>query len=108
MAGRRIRDAADARACLTAVKAARGVSRGEWAREQGIDGRSLNAWRINLGRRGTPAANQRRVRLVELVPTRAAQPSVRYAVRCGKFVVEIDERFDESALRRLLQVVAAC
>ena len=58
---------------------------------------------INLARRGTaPPAP----RLVELVAV--GEPSASYAVRCGRFVVEVGERFDEETLLRLLQVVAAC
>ena len=68
MAGRKIRDAADARACLKAMKAARGVSKAQWAHEHGIDGRSLTAWRINLGR---AAPSRQQARLVELVATPA-------------------------------------
>jgi hypothetical protein len=109
MAGRKIRSAAEAHACLAAAKAAHGVSPAQWAREHGIDGRSLNAWRVNLGRRREPAPKQQRARLVELIPTPAsAPPAARYLVRCGKLAVEIGERFDESTLVRLLRVVAAC
>ncbi len=36
-----------------------GRSAGEWARAHGIDGRSLNAWKVNLARRGTTAAPRR-------------------------------------------------
>ena len=98
MAGRRIRDEADARACLAAVEAS-GLGRAEWARREGIDARSLNVWRMNLSRKRAPA------RLVELVPTvRAA----RYVVRCGHLEVEIGDDFNEATLFRLLQVVAAC
>ena len=49
MAGRRIRDAVDARACLRMMSVS-GLPRAVWARSQGIDGRSLNAWRLNLTR----------------------------------------------------------
>ena len=115
MAGRKIRDAADARACLTAMKATRGASRGRWAREHGIDGRSLNAWQVNLGRRAMPPARQqparqRPARLVELVATTSAATAApaRYVVRCGTLAIELDERFDEATLLRLLRVVASC
>jgi hypothetical protein len=107
MAGRKIKDAVDARACMRALTAARGVSRAKWAREHGIDGRSLNAWRINLRRRAQPTRAP--ARLVELVaaPTIGAE-SVRFVVRCGALVVEVDPRFDDQALLRLLRVVASC
>lgn len=40
----------DARRCLRAAERP-GLTAGEWAREHGIDGRSLNAWRMNLALR---------------------------------------------------------
>jgi transposase-like protein len=111
MAGRKVRSADEARACL-ARAADSGMERAEWARVHGIDARSLNAWRLNLerGRRtaGVPAAPP--LRLVELVPADARQqvsPAV-YRVRHGPFVVEFGEDFDEQILRRLLVTVAAC
>jgi len=110
MAGRKIKDAAEARDCMRAAKVARGVGRSAWAREHGIDGRSLNAWRINLRRRAKPAASRLvPARLVELVaaPAISSEP-VRFVVRCGALAVEVDQRFDEQALLRLLRVVASC
>ncbi|HET8927598.1 MAG TPA: hypothetical protein VFN24_07180 [Microbacterium sp.] len=44
--------------------------------------------------------------MVELVP--AAAPAARYVVRVGAMTVEVDERFDEATLGRLLRVLAAC
>lgn len=104
---RKIRDAEEARACLATVEA-RGEPRAAWARANGIDARSLNAWRLNLER------NTRRtgeLRLVELVPTSPpAQPSspARYQVHVGGFTVEVDDRFDDGVLARLLGVVTGC
>lgn len=107
MAGRKIRDAADARACLSAAARARGMTRAEWAREHGIDGRSLNSWRVNLERGSAKPTKKRRVRLVELVAAPPVQP-VRYVIRLGDVAVEFDQHFDDATLRRVLQVVAAC
>lgn len=104
---RKVHDADDAIRCLNASTAA-GEARATWARRHGIDPRSLNAWRLNLERARRPAAS-RVPRLVELVPTAPAfeEPS-RYRVLCGTMAVEVDERFDEGVLRRLLAVVASC
>lgn len=108
MAGRKIVDEREARSCLEAV-AASGEGRATWARQHGIDGRSLNAWRINLERAGSSTRwSTAELRLVELVassPMRAA-PGCR--VRCGSFVVEVDADFDDEVLARLLTAVAAC
>ena len=109
MLRRKIADEADARRCLEAV-AASGLPRREWARRHGVDGRSLNAWRLNLARMRSesPAvARPGSLRLVELVAHRGGEPA-RYVVRYGDFAVEVDERFDDGHLRRLLAVVAGC
>jgi len=109
MPGRKIRDAADARACLKAARSARGKSRAQWAREHGIDGRSLNAWHVNLSRRGKRAGGGK-TRLVELVASPVAQPRrpAQYVVRYGELSIELDDHFNEQTLRRLLEVVAGC
>ncbi len=118
MAGRKIRDERDARRCMAAAKAA-GVSRGEWGRQHGIDGRSLCAWGTNLDRGGktratrtratkTPLRKRRkRGRVVELVAG-ASPAGGRYLIRCGELGVEVDDNFDEATLGRLLRVIAAC
>ena len=103
---RKIADAPDAIRCLNAWSAS-GEARPAWARRHGIDPRSLNIWRLNLersrrpGRPGGP-------RMVELVAAPSASPPVRYRVHCGPMVVEVDERFDEAVLRRLLAVARSC
>ena len=43
---RKVDNEREARAFLKAAKAA-GLTAGAWAREHGIDGRSLNAWQIS-------------------------------------------------------------
>ena len=108
MAGRRILNETEARRCLGA---ARSSGRGElatWARAHGIDGRSLNAWRVNLERRGKPA---RRVgpRLVELVPAIAADSSSsRYVLHIGSVELELGDDFNEQTLRRLVGLLKSC
>jgi len=120
MAGRKIKDSADARKCLSAA-AASGLTDVEWARKRGIDGRSLNAWRMNLARRGAALGPRRKrtskgksgpARLVELVAAPGAASAeaspARYVVWCGELTVELDERFEDATLRRLLRVVSSC
>lgn len=102
MAKRKIRDHADAHECL-AAQASSGLNLAAWARREGIDGRSLNLWRVNLTRHETKAPP---TRLVELVPT--PPPPVRYTIRCRHLAVEFGDDFDQDTLFRLLQVVAAC
>lgn len=107
MSQRKVRDAQDARACLRAV-AASGSSRAAWARDHGVDARSLNAWRLNLERSQQPPVPTE-LHLVELVPTeRLVQAPAVYVVRCGDLAVEVDDRFDDDVLRRLIAVVASC
>lgn len=113
MAGRKIRDEKDARQCMAAAKRT-GLSRAQWARQHGIDGRSLFAWGKNLEQGDKARASQksgqngkRRTGLLELVAQSTTTPS-RYIVRCGHVAIEIDEHFDEDVLARVLKVVAAC
>jgi hypothetical protein len=103
--GRRIRDAAEAGACLDAV-AASGLTRTQWAHQNGIDGRSMQGWWMVLEskRRKRPPAE---LRLVELVPPESVG-IVTYTVRYGALSVEVDDRFDAQVLRRLLSVVVSC
>ena len=102
MAGRKIRDAAEARSLLASAERS-GLERSEWARQHGIDGRSLQAWRLNLARQEQP-----KVRFVELVSATPVMVPARYVVHVGGLSVEVDDRFDEATLRRLLSVVASC
>jgi transposase-like protein len=102
VAGRRVQDEEDARACLRAAEAS-GLQRAEWAREHGVEPRSLNAWRVNLAR----AARRLEGGMVELVAAPSRAGSV-FTVRSGPFSVEVAADFDGRALARLLAVVAAC
>jgi hypothetical protein len=96
---RKVQGREEATSCLKAAEAS-GLPRADWARQQGIDPRSLNAWRVNLERRSSTP------RMVELVPR--AVVTTRYTIRFGDFAVDVDDRFDERALRRLLGVVTTC
>lgn len=98
---RKIEDERDARRCLAAVRAAGGDA-ASWARAHGVDARSLNAWRVNLGRR-PPAA-----RLVELVAARVPHVHARYAVVIGEARFEFDDQVESETLSRVLQVMRSC
>ncbi len=101
MAMRKVRDRAEA-ATLLASAARSGVERAQWARENGVDARSLNMWRLNLARRAGPE-----LRLVELVSMGDTPPEP-IIVRCGLFTVEVRDGVDEGSLRRVLTAVATC
>ena len=103
-AGRKIEDEREARACL---KAAKGDNLGRWARAHGIDGRSLNAWRINLEARAkstsrrAPRTKAARASLVEfVVPTVA-----RYVVRVEGAKLEVGDDFNAGTVARLVRVL---
>jgi len=102
MARRKIIDEHEARACLAEAEQS-GMTAGQWAKPRGIDGRSLNAWRMNLERRDIHAP----LRLVELLPTAVSPPDSPLRVTCGRFVVEVPPDFDEGVLARLLDVVSS-
>ena len=117
---RRIDDELEARRCLLAVEAS-GGSLVEWSREHGIDGRSLNAWRVNLGRRGVRSTAKRQPRrkdnaspsgLVELVRAPVAatvgRGTTRYMLEVGSARVEFGDDFREETLARIIAVLRAC
>jgi len=105
---RKIEDERDARACLKGARAA-GVSAAEWARRHGIDGRSLNAWRMNLENREPKKSRASATpRLVELVPASAPGEGARYIVRVGDVAIEVPEAFHEETLVRLVRALRSC
>ena len=107
MAGRRIFNEQDAGRCLAAAKASRG-GLAAWARAHGVDGRSLNAWRVNLERRGT---TRPRVapKLVELVPVTApAASAALYVLHLRGVALEVGDDFNEQSLRRLVGLLRSC
>lgn len=114
MAGRKIRDEQDARRCIAAAKA-EGVGQTEWARQHGIDGRSLFGWSNALAKRarkgrGKPTRKKESLavpRLVELVAG-TAHPGGRYVIRYGPLSLEVDDHFDEGTVSRLLRVIEGC
>ena len=119
-AGRKIESESEARRCIQAAKR-RGQSAGEWARAHGIDGRSLRAWKMNLGRRtdsrrarrrrpSAPATKHGRA-LVELVP--ASHPvdvpgSGRYVLEVAGARVEFGDDVSVATLRRVLEALRPC
>jgi hypothetical protein len=100
---RKIRDAEEARRCLDEVADSQ-LERAEWARRNGVNARSLNAWRLILQRE---EARQVPARWVELMAAQPA-PTARYVVRVGDLAVEVGDDFQDHTLRRLLAVVASC
>ena len=115
---RKITDELDAQRCLAAARRA-GGDVGAWARANGVDGRSLNTWRMNLARRGSARASSAarsptaevassRATLVELVPALRPSTGGRYAVHVGTTWIEVGDDFDPDTLRRLVEVLRAC
>ena len=117
---RKIDDETEARRCLRAAKLA-GRSAGEWARAHGIDGRSLNAWKVNLARRDTTAAPRRSKpkapppahghALIELVPTDSSGKLAaggRYVLEVAGARVEFDDHCSVATLRRVLEALRSC
>jgi hypothetical protein len=113
-AGRKIRDEAEAQQYLLAARRS-GVSIVDWAGSRGVDGRSLRAWVINLGRRtGAARARSRRPArsaLVELVPVRprgGVTGTARYVVDVGAGRVEFDDGASMTTLRRVIEALRSC
>lgn len=105
MAGRKITDAHEARTLLEEQQRS-GLAPASFARSRGIDGRSLNAWRINLAR-ATAGTVVDELQLIELVTT-APKGRPPLTVRCGPFCVDVPSQFNQDDLARLLDVLAAC
>lgn len=117
-AGRKIETESEAWRCLR-VATRGGLSAGEWARAHGIDGRSLQAWKVNLERREASARPRRRKpkaaatarALVELVP---AAPSVaaagrgRYVLEVARARVEFGDDVSDATLHRVLEALRSC
>ena len=101
--GRKITTEDEARRCLRAAKAA-GQTPGEWARAHGIDGRSLNMFRVYLERSSRSTA----LRLVELVPAPRTPAQTRYLVRVGDIAVELSDDFEEETVLRLVRILRSC
>jgi hypothetical protein len=117
-AGKKIEDESEARRCLQAAKR-QGVSAGEWARAHGVDGRSLHAWQMNLGRRGADGPPRRRRKqeaatiapgLVELVPSARvnALGTGRYVLEVAGARVEFGGDVSVMTLRRVLEALRSC
>jgi hypothetical protein len=109
MAGRRIFNEQDAQRCLTAVRSSRSEL-AVWARAHGVDGRSLNAWRVNLESRGVARRRAAAPKLVELVPmaTVSATRRLPYVLRVAGVELEVGDDFDEQSLRRLVGLLKSC
>ncbi len=71
--------------------------------DAGVDGRSLNAWRINLGRRRT--MGETRPALVELEPAPTSNESARYALVVGDARVEFGDACSVDTLRRVVEAL---
>lgn len=105
MRRRKIKDEADAVECLAAVREA-GVDAVSWAQANGVDARSLNAWRMNLGRRWS--ARPTRATLVELVAAPAPKGGARYALVVGEARLEFGDDCLVDTLSRVIPVLRGC
>lgn len=112
-AGRKIRDEREARRSLAAAKRS-GLSRRDWARARGIDGRSLRAWEMNLRRRETHREPQRAREvaaprgLVELVPIAARVAGggdARYVLDVAGARLEFGDDVAVTTLRRVVEAL---
>ena len=79
MSARKIQDETEAREHIAKMRES-GLTLAAWARSEGIDGRSLYAWNVNLSRGDSNAASK----------------------------TPVDARFEEATLRRLIGVLRSC
>lgn len=108
---RKVADAAEARSLLMAWSAS-GEAMGRFCEARGINRRSLNIWRVNLARWGEePATEPPRTALdlVELVAASSrASEETRYRLVVGDVVLELDDRFRDETVLRLLRLARQC
>lgn len=103
---RKVHDHDDAEELLDEWEAS-GLEFRTFCARSGVDGRSLQCWRQNLGRRQASAALPHVVELVR--PGRPApKGAATYRVVVGDVAVEVGDAFREDTLARLLAVVARC
>lgn len=100
---RKVRDEDDAWGLLDELEAS-GLELRDFCEHRGVDARSLNCWRRNLGVRDPVPAPLRLLEVVGPQPTRKAE----YRLAVGGVVVQVDDDFHADTLARLLRVVTAC
>lgn len=73
------------------------------------EGRSLNAWRVNLASRGVARPRVVAPKLVELVPAvTGGTARAPYVLHIAGVELEIGDDFDEQSLRRLVGLLKSC
>ena len=103
---RNVRDKRDAMALLDELEDS-GLELSAFCASRGVDGRSLNCWRKNLGESASPRPTSQGLRLVEVMgPAEVA--SAAYKICIDGVCIEVDDHFREATLVRLLRVAATC
>jgi len=105
---RKVHDERDAQALLMELEHS-GLELSAFCAVQGIDGRSLNCWRHNLGDRTGHRLSSQALRLVEVVAMENdLAPPAAYKLSIGGVCIEVDDHFRDATLARLLRVAATC
>ena len=105
---RKVVDARDARRCLSTLSRS-GETLRAWCRSNGVDGRSLRAWQINMSRGAArDSATSTPAQLVELVPVSSPRAVSRHVVRVGPGTIEVADGFDADTLRRIVEDLRSC
>lgn len=104
---RKVVDQADAEWLLDAWDDS-GLELPAFCSAQGVDGRSLQCWAMNLGRREQDP-RLASLGVVELgIGQRAPAPAAVYRLVVGRVAVEVGDAFRDDTLARLLRVVSRC
>jgi len=104
---RKVRDEDDAWELLDDWEES-GLELGDFCERRGLNTRSLNCWRLNLGELDNEVeAPAPALRLVEVVGPRPARKA-EYRLSVGDVVIEVDDDFRDDTLARLLRVAATC
>lgn len=110
MAKRIITDEVEARRCVQAAGRAEQTPTA-WAREHGIDGRSLRGWTRKLGLTASVGSAKAAIlppMLVELVPKPELRRSAPYAVVVNDVRFEFSEEASASMIQRVVGALRSC
>ena len=101
---RKVRSRGEAEVLLEELEAS-GLALRAFCSERSLDGRSLQCWRMNLGRKPPSQAVATAVPSLRMVELSLPPARASYRVLVGEHAVEVDDAFREDTLARLLDVL---
>ena len=103
---RKVPDAETAQRWLSAAERS-GLTRAAWCAVEGVDARSLQAWRLALARRAARYRSHAFVEVVARVPAADSGPPP-LRVHVGEIVIEVVPGFHAASLTEVVRAIRAC